>query len=134
MVRLDQPPLRLDQSALRVDLLGLIRQLLGLPSYQRVQRGDQLVFAQHQFAQTSVHRAKIRHPPMIATRPPTSSHHAANLTTTRAHRLHPAEEVPSTSFAAVITTRSATVGIDSGRYSPGRPGLGICTRRSGDGR
>jgi len=30
-----------------------------------------------------------------------------------------------TIFAAVITTRSATVGIPSGRVSPGLPGLGM---------
>ena len=40
----------------------------------------------------------------------------------------------STSFAAAITTRSATVGTPSGRYSPRRPGLGMRTRRSGWGR
>ena len=39
-----------------------------------------------------------------------------------------------TILAAVITTRSRTVGIPSGRVWPGRPGLGICTRRNGWGR
>ncbi len=39
-----------------------------------------------------------------------------------------------TIFAAAITTRSRTVGIPSGRVWPGRPGLGICTRRNGWGR
>jgi hypothetical protein len=39
-----------------------------------------------------------------------------------------------TIFAAVMTTRSRTVGMESGRVSPGRPGLGISTRRSGEAR
>ena len=39
----------------------------------------------------------------------------------------------STILAAAITTRSVTVGIPSGRVCPGRPGLGICTRRNGRG-
>jgi hypothetical protein len=39
-----------------------------------------------------------------------------------------------TSLAAVITTRSRTVGIPSGRVLPGCPGLGMWTRRSGAGR
>jgi hypothetical protein len=39
-----------------------------------------------------------------------------------------------TIFAAAITTRSATVGMPSGRVSPGLPGLGMWTRRSGLGR
>jgi hypothetical protein len=44
--------------------------------------------------QTSVHRAKIGHPPIIATRPPRSSHHAAHLTTTRTHRPHQLNRYP----------------------------------------
>jgi hypothetical protein len=40
----------------------------------------------------------------------------------------------NTNFAAAITTRSPTVGIPSGLVCPGRPGLGICTRRNGAGR
>jgi len=39
-----------------------------------------------------------------------------------------------TSFAAVITVRSNTVGIESGLNFPGCPGLGISTRRSAFGR
>ena len=38
------------------------------------------------------------------------------------------------SGAAAITTRSATVGMPSGRDCPGRPDFGIRTRRSGFGR
>jgi hypothetical protein len=40
----------------------------------------------------------------------------------------------STILAAAITTRSRTVGMPSGRVCPGRPGLGICTRRNTMGR
>jgi hypothetical protein len=40
----------------------------------------------------------------------------------------------NTAFAAAITTRSATVGIPSGRDWPGRPGFGMWTRGSGRGR
>ena len=40
----------------------------------------------------------------------------------------------STILAAATTTRSVTVGIPSGRHCPGRPGVGICTRRTGRGR
>jgi hypothetical protein len=39
-----------------------------------------------------------------------------------------------TTLAAVMTTRSATVGMPSGRVWPGLPGLGMCTRRNGWGR
>jgi hypothetical protein len=39
-----------------------------------------------------------------------------------------------TNLAAVMTTRSRTVGIPSGRVWPGLPGLGMCTRRNGWGR
>jgi len=40
----------------------------------------------------------------------------------------------TTSFAAVIATRSPTVGMPSGRVLPGCPGLGMRTRRNGAGR
>jgi hypothetical protein len=39
-----------------------------------------------------------------------------------------------TILAAVMTTRSATVGMPSGRVAPGLFGLGMWTRRSGRGR
>ena len=39
-----------------------------------------------------------------------------------------------TIFAAAMTTRSRSVGMPSGRVSPGLPGLGMFTRRSGLGR
>ena len=37
-------------------------------------------------------------------------------------------------FAAAMITRSPSAGMPSGRVSPGLPGLGMCTRRSGLGR
>jgi hypothetical protein len=39
-----------------------------------------------------------------------------------------------TNLAAVMTTRSRTVGMPSGRVVPGWPGLGMWTRRSDSGR